>query len=275
MLPKATTGFFCAGRETRTPTSVLSSQASKTCVYTISPSRHLVYYITMRKILPVFILLFFFVKPVSADYQKAYNDYSYNYSQYRGAYNDYQTAKSSYAAYQTLNSQANAINKLRAVLQTRDSLISSYYDLLFEKSAGKISLAQKDWLAEHQRKLAAAASLEDLNSAAAEFESRYPQMDTETKQAVGIILLAKEKVLTDQWAKLADDTSVKMKAIPDTGIGERGVIAARDKFALGIKKLTGLKWETLLSDQQKLSEANQYFREATDYLLEVVKSVTG
>lgn len=229
----------------------------------------------MRKILPVFILFFFLAKPVSADYQQAYNDYTYQYSQYRRAHDDYQVAKSSYAAYQTLNAQTNAINKLRAVLQTRDSLISSYYDLLFEKSAGKISLAQKDWLAEHQRKLAAAASLEDLNSAAGEFESRYPQIDAETKQAVGIILLAKEKVLTDQWTKLADDTSVKMKAIPDTGIGERGVIAARDKFALGIKKLTGLKWETLLSDQQKLSEANQYFREATDYLLEVVKSVTG
>lgn len=222
----------------------------------------------MWKVLPGLILFFFLVKPVSADYQQAYSDYTYNYSQYRRAHDDYQLAKSSYAAYQTLNARMDAINKLRTVLQARDSLISSYYDLLSQRMAGNGFAIQKTWLGEHQRKLAVVTNLEDLNALAAEFESQYKQIDLETKQAIGIILLAKEKVLTDQWTKLA-------KAVPNEGIGERGAIAAREKFNLGTKKLENLKWENLLADQQKLSEANQYFREATDYLLEVVKSVTG
>ncbi|MCL4397511.1 hypothetical protein M1403_00535 [Patescibacteria group bacterium] len=236
-----------------------------------------------------FILLFFVVSPALADYNSAYSTYTANYSKYREAYSNYQIAKSTYGTYKTLTAQQEAISKLQLVLQSRDDLISSYYDLLatrvpanYQDTFSKISDSEKNWLSDHGKKISAASTLDDLNSASDEFENRYPQMDAETKQAIKAVLIAKENPLLSRWDTLAGQISDELKNISaageNTGIGERGVITARNKKELAVAKMNeaqNTKATDLFGAQQKLTESLQYLREATGYLNEVLQGITG
>lgn len=240
--------------------------------------------------------------PTRASYSQAYSDYTYAYNQYRSSHDAYLISKSTFATYRTLTAQTDAIDKLRTVLQNRNTLMSVYYDLLQEKMADvptidsqskgtffNVKESEKKWLNEQKIKIDAAASLEDLNKISGEFEGRYPQMDTETKQAVGSILIAKITGYTNRWDKLSTDLSNELKVIgndgEDTAGGQRGIISARNKRDLSSTKIDEAKavlWPRyssytidLLASQQKLIESTQYLREATSYLLEVVKDITG
>ena len=255
----------------------------------------------MKKISALIFIIFLFSGPVLADYTSAYNDYTFNYNKYRESYNAYQVAKSTYTTYRTLAAQSEAISQFRAVLQARDNVMSSYYDLLQEKllaSSGipdeskttffKMKESEKLWIADHQKKVDAASSLEDLNAASLTFTSHYPQMDSETKQAIGMVLLAKESALTNRWDTLADNISLKLKEISlsgeDTSTWERAVISARNKKELAVTKislasgiLTTPNYQPidLFSAQQRLAEANQYLREGINYLFEIINGITG
>lgn len=249
----------------------------------------------------VLLFLFGFVAPVRADYNSAYTDYTFNYSKYRDSYNAYQVSKSTYATYKTLTAQTDAISKLKNVIQARDKVMASYYDLLQEKLNAtpgiptdsqntffQMKTSEKTWMTDHQKKIDAAATLDDLNSASADFESHYPQFDSETKQAVGMILIAKETNLATRWETLATGVSDKLKAInlsgENTTLGERDVISARNKKDLTMTDLTAAQTmlvpqnnqkTDLFAAQQKLSEANQYLKEGTSYLIEIIKGITG
>lgn len=246
-------------------------------------------------------LLLFCPRPVLADYASAYTDYTYNFTKYRDAHNAYDVAKSAYATYRTLTAQQDATTRLRSVLAARDKLMAAYFDLLYEKflatpalSSGEqntffnVKESEKKWLADHQKKLDAASTLDDLNRASADFESRFPQMDTETKQAVGTVLLSKTDVLTTRWDAQANSLTEELKMIAaageNTGPGQQGIISARNKkelavnkFDLARKAFAGANYQTidLFSAQQKLTEGTQYLREATQFLQEVVKNITG
>jgi hypothetical protein len=148
--------------------------------------------------------------------------------------------------------------------------------------------SEKTWMADHQKKIDAANSLEDLNTASADFTAHYPQMDSETKQAIGMVLLSKESGLTNRWDIIADSVSTKLKEIALTGedmaVGERGLISARNKKELAMTKISlaqgilspnGYQNIDLFSAQQRLTESNQYLREGITYLFEIIKNITG
>lgn len=269
----------------------------------------------MKKLLPKFLfpvsfflsfilylLSFIWSQPVLADYTSAYNDYTYNYTVYRNTYNDYQVSKSTFLTYHTLTAQSDAINKLRAVLKARDQVVFGYYNLLqeklnatpgvtddFESTFGKVKDSEQSWLTDHQKKIDAAASLDDLNSASSEFENRYPQMDTETKQAIGSVLLAKENTLAAQVDTFITNLQTKTTEIRQSGenttFADRGVIDTKNKLDLFRTKLTAANEVffpksnfgqiDIFKGQQQFTQANQYLREAVNFLMEIIKSFTG
>ncbi len=252
----------------------------------------------MNKILPVIGLFLLFTHPVFADYQSAYSDYTFAYSQYRTSYNDYQVAKSTYLTYHTLVSQNEAINKLRAILQARDQVMLVYYNLLQEKlnatpgvtdsaknTFGKVKASEITWLAGHQKKVSAAASLEDLNQAASDFENHFPQMAAETKQTIGVVFAGKESTLKSQVDSFITNLTTKLTEIRQTGenttFADRGQINVKNKLDLYQQKLTEANSlfshpdNGLFEGQQKFAEANQYLREAASFLTEIIKSITG
>ena len=243
----------------------------------------------------------FIIQPVLADYSSAYSDYTFNFTKYRETHNGYQIAKSTYATYRTLTAKDDATAKLRTVLQTRAKLMASYFDLLYEKILAtpnipsenqntffKVKENEKKWLSQHQKKLDAASGLEDLNSASGEFETRFAQMDTESKQAIGTILLSKTTNLSTSWDNETNLLQEQLKTIAAAGENitnaQAGIISARNKkelaetkFSAAQKIFAGSEYGgiNLFSAQQKLTEGIQYLREATQYLQEIVKSFTG
>lgn len=254
------------------------------------------------KRLGVLVLLFFlFAFPVRADYQKAYNDYTYNYGLYRQAYSNYQVSKSSYATYRTLTSQNDAVVKLRAVLTARNQLMFVYYDLLTEKLNAtaevtseykttffNIKESEKKWLIDNQTRINAASTLDDLNGVAKEFENRYPQMDYETRFAIGTIFLSRDSDAQRSVDQVSKNLSAKLTDInaagEDASWAQRGMVNVQNKLDLYTAKyaeakevlnpLTGSKLD-ILAGQRKLMEANQYLRDSINFMLEIIKGITG
>ncbi len=243
---------------------------------------------------------FFFLlsSTILADYQKAYQDYTFQSSQYKGAYNQFLIARSAYQTYGTLTSQQEAIDKFKAILKSRNAFISSYYNLLQEKlnesasisgeqktTFDKIRISEGQWLSDNQVKVDAAASLDDLNSVSSEFQSRYRQMQTEGKQTIGTILLAKEINLRGQVQAVFDSLTTKVAEIrtsgEDTSVWNRWLFSAQNKLILHDQKIADANKQIfsnndtdLLKAQQTLAEANQYLRETITQLQEVINAIT-
>lgn len=236
---------------------------------------------------------------VLADYQKAYQDYTFQSSEYKNAYNQFLIARSSYQTYGTLASQQEAIIKFKSTLKSRNQLISSYYNLLQEKlnetasvsgeqrtTFDKIRLSEGQWLSDNQVKIDAAASLDDLNAVSREFQSRYGQMTTESKQTVGTILLAKEINLRGQVQTVFDNLSTKVSEIRSTGkntsVWDRWLFSAQNKLIIHDQKIseankiifTTSNNVDLPKAQQSLTEANQYLRETLQQLQEIINAIT-
>lgn len=245
------------------------------------------------------LLPFFLSRPIIADYQKAYQDYTFQSSEYKNAYNQFLVARSSYQTYGTLASQQEAILKFKSILKSRNQLISTYYNLLQEKlnetasvsgeqrtTFDKIRLSEGQWLSDNQVKVDAAASLDDLNSVSQEFQSRYGQMTTESKQTIGTILLAKEVNLRGQVQTVFDNLSTKVSEIRSTGentsVWDRWLFSARNKLIIHDQKVTEANkiiFTTsnnidLFKAQQTLAEANQYLRETLQQLQEIINAIT-
>ncbi len=256
----------------------------------------------LASILVLYALFHIHTPPVVlADYNQAYSDYTFAYSNYRSAYNDYQVSKSSYLTYQTLTAQTDAIAKLRTVLKTRDAVMTAYYSLLQEKlnatpnissdyqnTFHSIMQSESAWLTAHQTKIDAAATLDDLNSVSAEFESRYPQMDTESKQTIGTVLLTKQGNLKSQMDSIVTAFTAKLTEIgqsgEDTSVMQRDLIDTQNKLDLYQANFTKTQQTffppgggtiNLLQGQQNLTSTNQYLSEAETFLMEIVKMITG
>lgn len=258
----------------------------------------------MRKLLLV--IFFFLLSPsiAFADFNSAYQDYTYTNQLYRTTVNEYQIAKSSYQTYRTLTAQNEAINKFQKVLKARNQVMTVYYDLLQEKmnstvgvssdsknTFNSIRLSEEAWLLDHQKKIDAAASLEDLNSVSTEFNQRYSQMDTETKQAIGTIELAKVATLKGNVDVLVERLSGRISDInksgEDTSFASRGLISARNKLQLYSynfeaarnsfypQKSYGNDSINLFIGQSQLSGAKQYLSETLTLLLEIINNITG
>lgn len=260
--------------------------------------------ITIGLLTALIFIGFFNPSPVKADYNKAYQDYTYTNQLYRTAKNEYQIARSSYQTYRTLASQNEAIDKFRKILILRNQVMTVYYDLLQEKmnetngvtadsksTFNIIRLSEAAWLSDHQKKVAVATSIEDLNSVSREFDQRYAQMDSETKQSIGVIEMAKVTVLRDSVDSLLSRLSQKVTEInssgEDTTFAARGLISAKNKLQLYSynfdaakaafypTKTYGNNQINLFAGQGQLSGAKQYLSETITLMLEVISNITG
>lgn len=245
------------------------------------------------------LLSFFLSRPIIADYQKAYSDYTFQSSEYKTSYNDFLIARSAYQTYGTLTSQQEAITKFKSVLKERNDVISSYYSLLQEKlnetasvsgeqraTFDKIRLSEGRWLSENQVKVDAAASLDDLNSVSSEFASRFNQMTLEGKQAVGTVLIAKEVLLRGQVQAVFDALNTKVTEIratgEDTSVWNRWLFSAQNKLIIHDQKMADANkliyspstTIDLFKAQQTLAEANQYLKETLQQLQEIINAIT-
>ena len=237
------------------------------------------------------------------DFNRAFNDYVYNYNLYRSTHLDYITAKSEYQSYNTLTSKTKALEATRKMLQQRAKAFETYLTSLRTKlkeetgvSTYKQSLYflklddEITWQKQHQSFLTTPSTIEDLIKESRKLENRYPSTSVINYQALGVVLEGKEIYLREEVEELIDLVEKKINEIKasgeDTQIMERWLIEAKQKIVLSQQKQA--EAETILSsmepkdtgkaknyDQARhlFSESNQYLKEAVSFLKEIIREV--
>ena len=266
-----------------------------------------------KKILSVLLLatlLFFsrdvFTAPVLSQddrlsFQKAYDDYLYNYNLYLDAHQEYETAKNAFYAYQTLTAKTEAINKTLSMLQARDDVIRTYLTAIrlrlaeatgissYEQSLLYIKLdSEIGWYINHRDLISSAGTIVDLIKNSKETERRYP--DTESLAYEALITISVGKVqnirnlLRQEISQLEEKiTQIRAKGDKQTGVIERWLLEANNKIIRSQEKeneavetLSSKKGVTLKGYNQastKLQEAIIYLKEANSHLSEVIREV--
>lgn len=239
----------------------------------------------------------------SFDYERAYNDYVYNYNLYRSAHLDYVAAKSEYHTYGTLTAKTKAIQATRKLLHQRAEALKTYLTALrmkLHEETGITSYKQNlyfiklddevAWLTQHQSNLTTPSTIEDLLDESKKLEGRYPQIQVISYQTLETILEGRENSLRDETNQLIEATDQKIEEIrssgEDTTTLERWSIEAQQKVNLSEEKQSQATYTLGSIDsryseianrynkaRQLLEESNQYLKEAVTFLKEIIREI--
>ena len=256
-------------------------------------ARHLKFIITI--ILIVLSLSLIFRQQVIADFEQEYQGYLQTYGAYRQAHSDYITTRSQYLQYKTLNSQAQALKAVTKFLISRDQIIQSYISLLRSKNKDQILVTLIDdeynFLEVHKQRLPAVASLTDAEIISSEAEKRYLPFLISAKKITGQIILTRVTSSDQRFQLISQDIKnmlLELKANgKDIAIQERWLLDAQNKAFLAEQKLFSAKLildslsasqiEALNTSYMKaqftLFEAQQYLKEALNYVTELSESI--
>ncbi|MFZ5366344.1 MAG: hypothetical protein ACOZBZ_03535 [Patescibacteria group bacterium] len=237
------------------------------------------------------------------DFNRAFQDYTYNYNLYRSAHLEYISAKSEYLTYKTLTAQTKALEKTKNMLLNRAETLKTYLTALrmkLKETTGILNYQQNiyylkldnevSWLATHKNSLPSAGTLEDLVKISQEAENRYPSIEILAYQTLGQVLLGKENSLREKINEQISKTQDKINQIKETGedttILERWLIQAKEKIKRSEEKekegqdlLSGLKptdtskQESWNKAQKAFEEENQYLKEAVSFLKEIIREI--
>ncbi len=237
------------------------------------------------------------------DYNRAFNDYIYNYNLYRSTHLDYVTKKSGYQTYGTLTSKTQALEVTRKMLLQRDMALETYFTALrmkLKEETGIESYKQNlyflklddevTWLKNHQSLLSSPSTIEDLIKESRRLETRFPNAQVINYQALGVVLEGKEISLRGEIQPVIDLAEKKIVEIRDSGedtqVLERWLLEAKQKVVLSEQKqaeavamLSAIEPrdtdKSTKYDQSRhlLEESNQYLKEAISFLKEIIREV--
>lgn len=260
----------------------------------------------MKYLLLISLYLSFLVLPVFAqefDFNRAYQDYLYNYNQYREVHNQYITAKNQYLTYKTLTAKNKALIATREMLRARSEVLRTYLTALklnlketteligYQANTLYLKLdSEAGWLSDHHDTLSSPATIEDLLKVSEAFEKRYPQTEIIIYQTIGEIIKDKETDLYERTHQSISETEekileIKRKESEKALVWERWLLEAKNKTIRSLEKsdyagktLSALKPGEKISQnfhqaQFALKESNQYLKEAVFYLLEIIQKI--
>lgn len=259
----------------------------------------------MKRFLPTLLLLLLplTVKAQDLDFNRAFQDYIYNYNLYRSSHLEYVSAKSEYLTYKTLTAQTKALEATQKMLLSRAETLKTYLTALrmkLKETTGVLNYQQNmyylkldnevTWISSHETSLPSAATLDDLVKISQEAEKRYPTMEILAYQTLGTVMTGKEVTLRDKINEQISKTEAKINQIKETGEDtttlERWLIQAKEKIKRSEEKekeaqniLSGLKTtdknkiQTWNKAQKAFEEENQYLKEAVSYLKEILREI--
>jgi hypothetical protein len=252
-------------------------------------------------ILPVF-------NPALADSSKSHQDYLYQLDQYRTKYNDFKIAKNEYDKFNTLTSQATALDKTKSMLIQRDILLRTYLLFLNDKINENAGLSAPDrtlymtlinnevtFLNTHSQLTQAIATINDSVGVSGQMTDHYMVLQSSVSQIViGLemgnlnILAAQYDNMTTQLTAFIQANRGQMDASKQTII-DRWMVSIKDKRELYQEKydsvatanaklhgdsLAGLTQQSAVL-KNSVNEAREYLLEGSSYmgeLLNVIKS---
>lgn len=261
-------------------------------------------------LLSTFIVGLIFASPAASQeekltYERAYQDYTYNFDIYRRANSEYESYRLQYIQYKTLTAQENAREATVKMLQARDEVSKTYLTALRTKlsETGGIlddkrsSLnSQIDtsvlWFTDHKDKIPSAGSLEDLvkdsDEAAAYYEAKeYMLYDTLVAISIGKIAFIREKQDTTLEEIKTKVSEIRASGDKDTAVLERWILdtenrltRSRDKELEALELMPKLKGNKDIVNPKvyedilfKLSESHQYLKDANSYMKEIVNEI--
>ena len=235
------------------------------------------------------------------DFERAYQDYSYNYGVYRRAHNDYILARGQYLTYQTLKSKTNGQQATLVMLQARDEVIITYLTAIrlklietdgvsdFEKEVFFTRIdAEVEWYKSHKSSLPSAGNLEDLVESSGDAEDRYKTTEVLVYQALTTILVGKENGFRIDLSGIIEEVKAKVAEIrqnqdKNTRKVERWVLEAENRLTRsqekqfsaqdeisGLKEREKNKYKFYNQVQLRVKESHQYLKEASSFLKEIV-----
>lgn len=242
--------------------------------------------------------------PREFNYNRALQDYLYQFDQYRQAYKDYQVAKSQYHIYKTLTAETIALEQTIKMLQARDEVIATYLTALRLRLAEKTKVGssrlnalylQLDeeviWSREHKENLTSAGSIPDLLSLSKQTEDRYKNTEILIYHSLVEIFFYQEGLIHSQIFAAISELEVKIRAIRDSGdkdVGriERWLLEAKNRKVRSDEKLTeaqsleisrrsdsNLRRQSYNRIIYLLEQSHQYLKETNRNLSEIIREI--
>ena len=238
------------------------------------------------------------------DFNRAFNDYIYTYSQYRLAYNEYVSARQAYLTYKTLTSETEALNKTLKMLQLRDEAVKTYITALRLKLAETTGISNYDqnvlylkldtevaWYLKHRNVLASAGNLQDLLDSSQDTQEKYQGTEILIYQTLEAILSGKETALRQRLNEQIEALKGKISEIRQKGDkktitaerwlleAENRLVRSKEKQASAHQILAALKQydkdknSAYNQAQFALEESHQYLKEGNSFLKEVIREL--
>lgn len=237
-------------------------------------------------------------------FSQAYEDYLYNYNQYRAAHTQFVAAQQQYLTYKTLTAKAEALEKTKTMLTARDEALRTYLIALrlnlketpgvsaYEKNIVSLRLNNEiNWYETHQARLSAVGSISDSIQISDEAQDHHPETEVSAYQALGTIIAGEENSLRDKIQSQIDQLEIKIAQIRQEGkmetrLFERWLLEAQNRLTWSKEKQFSA--QSLLAElklrernkgkvysqaQQSFNESRQYLKEATSFLLEIIREV--
>lgn len=242
--------------------------------------------------------------PREFNYNRALQDYLYQFDQYRQAYKDYQVAKSQYQTYQTLTAETIALEQTIKMLQVRDEVIATYLTALRLRLAEKTKVGssrlnalylQLDeeiiWFREHKENLTSAGSIPDLLSLSKQTEDRYKNTEILIYHSLVEIFLYQEGLIHSQIFFVISELEAKINVIRESGdkdVGriERWLLEAKNRKVRSDEKLTeaqsleisrrsdsNLRRQNYNRIIYLLEQSHQYLKETNQSLSEIIREI--
>ncbi len=237
----------------------------------------------------------------AAGSQQAYTNFS---DIYRTSYQNYIIAKNKYLTYQTLAAAREALENGRLFLKVREQYLILYLSMLRDKVSeqGGFTLSERNlimgkieventWLNSHRSLYDTPTTLGDLQRVSDQTQDRYESVIRYVGlQTSGEILYNRAAILEKGLRSNIYALEQEMKAISATGtdltLAQRWLLEAKNKIDLAKDKqgeallsFMALRGQNLVADYNRgsflLSESNQYLRETTAFVLEIIKNIKG
>ena len=261
----------------------------------------------MNLLLIIALFLKLIVSPAHSqefDFNKAYQDYLYNYDIYQKTHSDYDIARSQYMSSQTISAQTRAQETTAAMLVARDQALITYLTALRMKlkDTPGIGDAAKDglfapidteiaWHTDHKSRISSAGSLEDLTEDSTEAAVQFRQTELLIYKVLITVSIGNTTDYRDREREIINSLRTKISEIKAAGgkdvtSVERALTDADDRLSRSVEKeqeALNLFLKVKAQDKDKLSKFNSielsvgealaYIKEANSIVKDSIRQI--
>ncbi|HWA51669.1 MAG TPA: hypothetical protein VG895_01280 [Patescibacteria group bacterium] len=262
----------------------------------------------MKKFSVIFLSLFListFTLIVHADYASDYQNYINQTGTYNAAHDAYLTARATYIASGSIDSQDKAIQATSQMLQSRDAVFINYLTAIRTKLSSTVGINSTDqssltgqinteisWYQNHASRIPSASTLNDLVNDSNEAQDQYKSSTLDLiYRSLITIGAANNSFIRGELSNEITTLSAKIDEIKanqdkDVTVVSRSLIDVQDKISRSeskdsdaVNNINSAKPNDNQLDndfedsQSNLSDSNSYLKEANQEMLQIIAEI--